>query len=516
LHLSPTYEKAQIYLTYLEFCLKCSSPSSSLHSSSSLSQPISPPFSEKRQEKAHSSLKPSRERYTKFLFSLLEESQIHDNPALKEILENQVEELMSQEGEELTEKEKINYKWTKNLLGENKKVRQFALEKLQQIHSPSSPLPTVIPQPSTSASSSSISSTKEIHALSPPSVTPLSMTSLYNAIIQIHFPEGNENLIEQAHILDKIYEIESTLSIEEKVPYIFQKLFSLAVSLSPLEFEENIKASKAFTLSNYSSYLLNVNRLLLWQKLPGGTEYLNQPQIKALPLKKKGELLTRWIEEQGKNITTLNLDMSGLTSLPPELWQLTKLEMLCLEKNQLTTIPSEIGQLTQLQWLDLRSNQLTAIPAEIGQLTQLQWLYLLSNQLAVIPAEIGQLTQLQWLYLFNNQLTTLPVEIGQLSQLKTLDLRSNQLTAVPAEIGQLSQLKTLDLRSNLLTAIPAEIGQLNQLQWLYLQQNQLNTLPAAIEQLSHCVILKLSSVMVSDPGSAVLVTHPLVTFSDPP
>ncbi|BBI17176.1 hypothetical protein [Neochlamydia sp. S13] len=27
---------------------------------------------------------------------------------------------------------------------------------------------------------------------------------------------------------------------------------------------------------------------------------------------------------------------------------------------------------------------------------------------------------------------------------------------------------------------------------------------------------KVSSVMVSDPGSAVLVTHPLVTFSDPP
>jgi hypothetical protein len=117
-------------------------------------------------------LEPSRERYTTFLFSLLEESQIHDNPALKKMLENQLDELMSQESEELTEKEKINYKWTKNLLGENKKVRQFALEKLQQIHSPSSPLPTVVPQPSTSsASSSSISSTREIHALSPPAVT---------------------------------------------------------------------------------------------------------------------------------------------------------------------------------------------------------------------------------------------------------------------------------------------------------------------------------------------------------
>jgi tetratricopeptide (TPR) repeat protein len=44
LQLSPTYEKAQ---AYLEFCLKRSSQSSSFHQSSSLSQPISRPLSEK-------------------------------------------------------------------------------------------------------------------------------------------------------------------------------------------------------------------------------------------------------------------------------------------------------------------------------------------------------------------------------------------------------------------------------------------------------------------------------------
>ncbi|KIC73474.1 hypothetical protein DB41_JJ00060 [Neochlamydia sp. TUME1] len=116
LHLSPNYEKAQ---TYLEFCLKRSSHSSSVHPSSSLSQPISRPLSEKPQKKILSSLGHSSEGYTELLFNLLEEPQIQGNPALKKMLENQLEELMSQESEELTKKEEISYKWTKNLLGEN-------------------------------------------------------------------------------------------------------------------------------------------------------------------------------------------------------------------------------------------------------------------------------------------------------------------------------------------------------------------------------------------------------------
>ncbi|KIC74908.1 hypothetical protein DB41_IB00410 [Neochlamydia sp. TUME1] len=478
LQLTPTYEKAQ---AYLEFCLKRSSEASLP------SQPL-PPFppsfhsKDKVKEKSLSSTESSKERYTELIFNLLEEPSIQENSILKKILENQVEELMNQESEELNEKEKVSYKWTEKLLGENKKVRQFVAEKLRQIHSDSFSLVPVAPQ--SSISSSPISS-KGIQPFAPPSTTPISMASLYNAIMQVHFPEGRGDFIAQAGILDKIYEIESTLSIEAKVPYIFQKLFTLAASLSPLEFVGNAKESKAFTLSNYSSYLLNINRLLIWQKLPGGTEYLNQTQIKALPLKKKGELLTQWIEEQGKNIIKLDLDDElDLTILPPEIWQLSQLEWLNLSNNQLTTLSPEIGQLSQLQSLWLHNNQLTAIPAEIGQLTKLEVLNLGDNQLTAIPAEIGQLTKLQGLALGFNQLTIIPAEIGQLSHLHMLHLGDNQLTIIPAEIGQLSQLQSLDLSNNQLTIIPAEIGQLSQLTSLDLSNNQLTTIPASIGEFS--------------------------------
>ncbi|WP_207391840.1 leucine-rich repeat domain-containing protein [Neochlamydia sp. AcF84] len=483
LQLTPTYEKAQ---AYLEFCLKRSSEASS----SLQSLPLV--FSDKGKEKKLPSADSYKERYTELLFNLLEEPSIQEHSTLKKMLENQLEELMNQDSEELTEKDKTSYKWTEKLLGENKKIRQFALEKLHQIHQSSSSLAPTAPQSSISTSSST--SSKEIQTLSPLSITPISMASLYNAILQVHFPEGNGDFIKQAGILDKIYEIEPTLPIEEKVPYIFQKLFTLAVSLSPTEFEGNAKESKAFTLSNYSSYLLNINRLLLWQNLPDGTEYLDQPQIQALPLKKKGPLLTRWIEEYGKTITYLyfsGLYFSGLTFLPPEIGQLTKLDTLCLSSNQLTALPAEIGQLSQLTTLDLSCNQLTALPVEIGQLTKLDTLCLGGNQLTALPAETGQLAKLEMLNLCHNHLTSLPPEIGQLSELQTLILSYNQLTALPAEIGQLSQLKWLDLSCNRLTALPAKIGQLSQLVMLDLSNNQLAYLHVEIGQLSQLEILDL-------------------------
>ncbi|MBS4165276.1 Uncharacterized protein NEOC65_000329 [Neochlamydia sp. AcF65] len=473
LQLTPTYEKAQ---AYLEFCLKRSSKASLS------SQQLPPLFTESRdkgKEKSLSSINSPKEDYTELLFNLLEEPSIQENSILKKILENQVEELMSQEGEELNEKEKISYKWTEKLLGENKKVRQFVVEKLRQIHQQSSCLASVAPQPSISTSST----------------TPISMVSLYKAIVQVHFPEGSGDSIAQAGILDRIYGIKPTLSAEEKVPYIFQKLFTLAASLSPTEFKENSKESKVLTLSNYSSYLLNINRLLLWQNLPGGTDYLNQPKIKALPLKKKGELLKQWIEKHGKNIIKLNLDEVevGLTFLPPEIWQLSRLSCLSISNDQLTTLPPEIGQLSHLQTLDLCCNQLTTLPGELWQLFELRELYLTLNlnQLAAIPVEIGQLSRLQKLDLRYHQIANISAEISQLSRLQKLDLSFNNLTAIPAAIGQLSKLQRLCLGSNQLTAIPPEIGQLSELNWLDLSSNQLTAIPAAIGQLSKLQRLEL-------------------------
>ena len=68
------------------------------------------------------------------------------------------------------------------------------------------------------------------------------------------------------------------------------------------------------------------------------------------------------------NLTQLILGSNQLTgSIPPEIGNLTNLEVLWLSDNQLTgSIPPEIGNLTNLIGLRLNDNQLTGIiPDEI-------------------------------------------------------------------------------------------------------------------------------------------------------
>ena len=188
-----------------------------------------------------------------------------------------------------------------------------------------------------------------------------------------------------------------------------------------------------------------------------------------------------------------DLSSQGLTELPSEIAQLTKLKELTLDANRLTSLPSWIGQLTSLQILALIANELTALPPEIGKLTNLQELRLDGNRLTALPPEIGKLTNLQTLTLDVNELTALPPEITKLTSLQTLTLKSNQLTALPQGIGKLTNLQILTLDRNQLTALPPEISQLTNLRELWLDSNGLATLPPEIGRLTSLQTLALKS-----------------------
>ena len=153
----------------------------------------------------------------------------------------------------------------------------------------------------------------------------------------------------------------------------------------------------------------------------------------------------------------LDLRKLGLTTLPPEITQLTALTSLNLSRNTLTTLPPEIGRLTALTSLDLWDNRLTALPPEIGHLTALRFLFLECNTLTTLPPEIGHLTALSALHLAFNNLETLPPEIGRLTALTHLYLADNTLATLPPEIGHLPALTTLYIMENRLTTLPRSL-----------------------------------------------------------
>lgn len=195
--------------------------------------------------------------------------------------------------------------------------------------------------------------------------------------------------------------------------------------------------------------------------------------------------------EKGSEGDSLNLIGLDLTSLPPEIGELTALTTLELNYNQLTTLPPEIGKLTALTTLELNYNQLAALPPDVGSLTALTTLRLGNNNLTTLPVEIGKLTALTTLELNYNQLTRLPLEIGKLTALTTLELNYNQLTTLPPQLGKLTVLTTLWLSYNQLTTLPVEISQLTALTTLWLNNNRLTTLPPEFSKLTALTTLFL-------------------------
>jgi Leucine-rich repeat (LRR) protein len=136
-----------------------------------------------------------------------------------------------------------------------------------------------------------------------------------------------------------------------------------------------------------------------------------------------------------------------------------------LANEQLTSLPPEIGQLTNLNNLDLRANPQLEFKVICTTFASYSRKIKIStrryerngneNELLIridkqksLPSEVGQLTNLTELDLDYNELTSLPPEIGQLINLTELDLRGNELTSLPLEITQLTQLKRLDLKHN--------------------------------------------------------------------
>jgi Leucine-rich repeat (LRR) protein len=212
---------------------------------------------------------------------------------------------------------------------------------------------------------------------------------------------------------------------------------------------------------------------------------------------------------------SLDLSSARLDQLPPEIGQLSTLQVLYLRGNKLTTLPAEIGQLTglthldlednrldilpagilqltALRTLDLRVNRLRELPPEIGRLKALRTLILTRNALRSLPAEIGQLVKLVMLEIGDNQLVEIPPDIGRLIELGTLRVSNNNLQALPSGIGGLIALRNLNLSGNRLYELPPEIGKLEGLQHLYVGKNQLSSLPPDIVRIPKLRTLDLS------------------------
>lgn len=218
------------------------------------------------------------------------------------------------------------------------------------------------------------------------------------------------------------------------------------------------------------------------------------------------------------HVTSINLPSNNLTGvLPPEIGDLTALEVLALANNHLVgEIPSTLGNLSRLRQLWLSNNLLDgSLPAELGSLSDIEYLDIMDNLLdGPIPSSLGQLTHLQWLLLAQNQLTgPLPSELGDLSDLQVIDLIYNQLDGpIPPAWGNLNRLQYLSLGHNqLVGTIPPELGRLSSLEDMNLGYNHLvGSVPSTLGDLVELGGLNLEHNQLSGPIPSELGKLPVL------
>ena len=205
-------------------------------------------------------------------------------------------------------------------------------------------------------------------------------------------------------------------------------------------------------------------------------------------------------------VTEIFLPWNNLTdSIPPELGDLARLEVLALYGNELTgRIPPELGELARVRDLSLSSNKLEGpIPPEIGGMVSVDTMYLSGNDLSgPIPPEFGNLVNLEHLALFENELSgPLPAEFGNLKKLKSMWLVDNKFEGpLPPELGDMTSLEDLSLSRNKITgSIPPELGKLRNLKYLGIPDNELTgPIPPELGNLASLTELFLMRNQLSD------------------
>jgi len=215
-------------------------------------------------------------------------------------------------------------------------------------------------------------------------------------------------------------------------------------------------------------------------------------------------------------LTTLDLRLNKLTTLPPSLVQLSRLKTLNLCNNNLRYLPEFFSNLRSLSHLNLSYNDIRYLPRNFGKLNTLYSIDLNHNQLLQLPPSFKQLQNLRYLNLHGNKLEKIPNVLFKLRDLTQLEVGLNELIQIQTaitdcsslrklclggnEINQdslgnilrLKNLNELDLYDNKLREIPDKIDKQNHFEILSLHNNQLNSLPKSFKYLDSLESIDLS------------------------
>lgn len=217
-----------------------------------------------------------------------------------------------------------------------------------------------------------------------------------------------------------------------------------------------------------------------------------------------------------QSISSLNLINSKMTLLPPEIENITKLEILDLRYNNLFTFSSWNYKKNIIRILFLCHNDFPEIPPIIEIFQNIEELTLAENQIMEIPPFLKKFPKLHSLNLSSNPLdchairNMIPPLLQYLnlsycnlpnfenvfekkSNLNHLNLSHNKLTQFEISFSNIQEIRQLVIHSNLFSSFPDEIFSLKNLEFLNISNNFIDIIPNGILELQKLKWLKIDS-----------------------
>jgi Leucine-rich repeat (LRR) protein len=202
--------------------------------------------------------------------------------------------------------------------------------------------------------------------------------------------------------------------------------------------------------------------------------------------------------------TVTNVSLEWVTSLPPEIWNCTNLEVLEIINGRLSKLPDlsalrklkivylfnnvskrrlKISPNANITNLTIRGDHPDKLPRSYRNLPALLKLDLEENQLTKFPNGARKNKKLIEFNVQRN-LLTLKGKIKQHPYLQQLGLQNNVIEHVPSSIANFPALKKLNFNSNKIITVDNAIQALQKLEFISFYKNNLPEIPLGVYKLS--------------------------------
>lgn len=189
-----------------------------------------------------------------------------------------------------------------------------------------------------------------------------------------------------------------------------------------------------------------------------------------------------------ENVTSLSFNINLISTLPPNLYRLSKLKSLTLTDNNFTEVPTAVGTIPKLETLIMDRNPISSVDPVVAHISRLRLLNLSHCALTAFPVEVLN-PNIESLILGQNDLGSVPGEISNMTSLESLGLYDTGISSLPSTLFDMTWLKILQVSSNKLNSLPSAVSGMSSLFSLHISNNRLEHLPEQI-----CNMTKLSSL----------------------